>query len=93
LCYFGLDKNFIDLNARASDGISFCKYIKGDFNKMKCYEGVGEEIATLRNDLAGRRSLCDGSEPDYVDACLFGAGLTPAAPISLARLNASARGG
>ncbi len=89
-CYFGLVKNFIDLNARASDGIAFCRILGGEFNKLKCYQAVGEEIATLRNDAAPRRSLCDPSESDYLDACLFGAGLLPTAPVSLERLNATA---
>ncbi len=88
-CYFGLVKNFVDLNARASDGISFCKYLHGDFNKLKCYQAVGEEIATLRNDPLSRRALCADSEPDYLEACLFGAGLIPTAPMSLARLDAT----
>jgi hypothetical protein len=88
-CYFGLVKNFIDLNAKASDGISFCKYLNGGFNKLKCYQAVGEEIATLRNDEPSRRALCADSEADYLDVCLFGAGLISTAPMGLARLDAT----
>jgi hypothetical protein len=90
-CYVGLVKNLEDLNARAGDGLAFCGVLTGEFNKLKCFEAVGEEIATLRNDPAARRSLCQGPVDDYLDACLFGAGLKRVAPMTLARLNASVR--
>jgi len=91
-CYFGLVKNFVDLNARASDGISFCKGVDGNANKMKCYEAVGEEIATLRNDAESRKNLCIGSELAYLNACLFGARVSINEPPSLVKLNAMANG-
>jgi hypothetical protein len=89
-CYVGLVKNFIDLNARANDGLSFCRKLTGEANKVKCYEAVGEEIGTLRNDGDGRRALCQPSEPEYLDACLFGARVSSFEPPLLARLNAEA---
>ena len=91
-CYFGLVKNFVDLNAQASDGLSLCKTLDGESNKMKCYEAVGEEIGTLRNDTESRRGLCVGSEPAYLEACLFGARVSDVAPQALTRLNAAAGG-
>jgi hypothetical protein len=91
-CYFGLVKNFVDLNARASDGLSFCKAVDGNANKMKCYEAVGEEIGTLRNDSESRRNLCVGSEQEYLDACLFGARVSATEPAPLIKLNAMANG-
>jgi hypothetical protein len=91
-CYFGLVKNFVDLNARASDGLSFCKLVEGQFNKLKCYEAVGEEIGTLRNDTGSRKQLCTGAETDYLDACLFGARVSPDIPPALFRLNKLAAG-
>jgi hypothetical protein len=90
-CFFGLVKNFVDLNARPGDGFAFCKTLDGDANKMKCYEAVGEQIGTLRNDLEGRRSMCQGSEAAYLDACLFGARVG-SAPDLLTNLNARASG-
>ena len=89
-CYFGLVKNFVDLNARAEDGLSFCKSVTGEANKMKCYEAVGEQIGTLRNDSESRRKLCLPSESDYLSACLYGARVSPTPPAVLARLNATA---
>ncbi len=92
-CYVGLVKNFVDLNARASDGLTFCKELKGDANKLKCYEAVGEQIATLRNDADPRKALCEPTEPAYLDACLFGARVSNVEPPLLAKLNAQAYGG
>ncbi|MDP9177691.1 MAG: hypothetical protein M3O61_08430 [Gemmatimonadota bacterium] len=92
-CYVGLVKNFVDLNARSSDGLSFCRKLTAEANKMKCYEAVGEQIGTLKNDSEGRRTLCAPSEPAYIDACLFGARVSTFEPLPLARLNAEATTG
>jgi len=92
-CYVGLVKNFIDLNARANDGLSFCRKVTREENKIKCYEAVGEEIGTLRNDSAGRTALCATAEPLYLDACLFGARVSGFEPPLLAKLNAQAVNG
>ena len=90
-CFFGLVKNFVDLNARPGDGFAFCKTLDGDANKMKCYEAVGEQIGTLRNDNEGRRSMCMPAEKPYLEACLFGARVG-SAPELLTELNARAAG-
>ncbi|HYN81662.1 MAG TPA: hypothetical protein VES88_09190 [Gemmatimonadaceae bacterium] len=92
-CYVGVVKNFVDLNARSSDGLSFCRKITAEANKVKCYDAVGEQIGTLRNDSEGRRNLCAPSEPAYVDACLFGARVSTFEPPPLAKLNAEAHTG
>lgn len=92
-CYFGLVKNFVDLNARAEDGLTFCRKLSGEANKMKCYEAVGEEIGTLRNESGPRRALCQTTEPAYLEACLFGARVSASEPNLLVKLNAAASGG
>jgi hypothetical protein len=88
-CYVGFVKNLVDLNARASDGLAFCAVLTGEFNKLKCFQAVGEEISSLRNTSNERRALCEGLADDYLDACLFGAGVIDTAPMTLARLNES----
>lgn len=90
-CFFGLVKNFVDLNAQASDGIALCKSLGGESNKLKCYEAVGEEIATLRNDAPSRQNLCVGSEQAYIEACLFGARVSGTQPVALQKLNAAGK--
>ena len=92
-CYVGLVKNFIDLNAKASDGLTLCRELKTDSNKMKCYQAVGEEVGTLRSDTAGRRTMCAPAEPTYLDACLFGARVISTSPPLLQRLDLEASGG
>jgi hypothetical protein len=85
-----LVKNFVDLNARASDGLSLCRELFGEANKMKCYEAVGEQIGTLKNDAEARRALCQPSEPGYLAACLFGARVSTEQPELLEKLNRAA---
>lgn len=85
-CYFGLVKNFVDINARPSEGLSFCKDVPGDLNKAKCYEAVGEQIAALKNDNEVRKQLCQPSEPAYLGACLFGARVSSDLPKDLETL-------
>jgi hypothetical protein len=86
-CYVGLVKNFIDLNAKAGDGLLLCKELTSASNKTKCYEAVGEEVGTLRSDTAARRTMCAPAEPTYLDACLFGARVISETPPLLQRLN------
>jgi hypothetical protein len=89
-CYVGLVKNFIDLNAKADDGLRLCRELTSEPSKMKCYEAVGEEIGTLRNDAESRRSLCMPSEPTYLDACLYGARVITDMPPLLRQLDTEA---
>ena len=79
-CYFGLVKSFVNMNARAEDGVSFCKELKGEPNKLKCYEAVGEQIGTLRNETSQRSALCESAEAAYKSACLYGARVGPKPP-------------
>jgi hypothetical protein len=72
-CHVGVVKDFVFLAAKADDGISYCRDVAGSRNKAACYEAVGQQIATLRNDTAERMRLCVPSEPQYQANCLFGA--------------------
>ena len=88
-CVFGLAKSLVDKNAKSDEGIALCKELTVANQKLKCYEGVGEMIATLRNDLTQRHELCKVSESGYVDACEFGARISLQPPGALGKLNAS----
>jgi hypothetical protein len=84
-CYLGVVKNLIDLDARATSGLSFCRDIKDVNGKNVCYSAVGEQILILAPDESRRRELCSGAEADYLDACLYGARVTGVAvPTKLA---------
>lgn len=89
-CYVGLAKAFVNRNARADDGIALCRDVTEPNAKLKCYEAVGEMIGTLRNAPAERQALCEPSEADYRDACLFGARVINQPPEALGKLNATA---
>lgn len=71
-CYFGLVKNIIDLDARAEDGMSLCKDVRGTPNKAICYTAVGEQISLLATAPEKKTAMCSSAESEYVDACLFG---------------------
>lgn len=92
-CYVGLVKNFIDLNAKADDGLLLCRDLTDERSKVKCYEAVGEEIGTIRNDTESRRKMCAPSEPTYLDACLYGARVTPEMPVLLRKMGEEANVG
>ncbi len=85
-CFQGVVKNLIDLNARPSDGVAFCKSVPGDGNKQICYAGVGEQILVLTPDLEQRRRQCADSEPAHVEACHYGARVTTQIPPALAKV-------
>ena len=76
-CHVGVVKNFIDLTARSEDGIAYCRDLTGSPNRLKCYEAVGEEIATLKSDVRGREAGCAAVAAAYRGACRYGARLTP----------------
>ena len=75
-CYYGLVKNLIDLEARASDGMNFCREVPSVDSKAICYSAVGEQILVLNAAEADRRAACAAAEAEYLDACLYGARLT-----------------
>jgi len=88
-CYFGLVKSFVNMNARADEGIAFCRALTGEVNKLKCYEAVGEQIGTLRNQPAERSALCEPAEAAFRNACLYGARVVAIAPPRLSQINAA----
>jgi hypothetical protein len=91
-CYLGVVKNLIDLDARATSGLSFCRDIQDVNGKNVCYAAVGEQVLVLAPEDARRRELCSGAEPGYLDACLYGARVTGVAvPPRLAEYWASVR--
>jgi len=79
-CHVGVVKNFIDLTAKPEDGIAYCRAVTGSANRRKCYEAVGEQIATLRNNPTERAAACGPVAADYRDACRYGARLISAPP-------------
>jgi hypothetical protein len=79
-CHVGVVKNFIDLTARYQDGVAYCRAVTGAANRTKCYEAVGEQIGTLRNDMTARAAACADVDEEYRAACRYGARLSAARP-------------
>ncbi len=84
-CFYGLVKNFIDLDARASDGMSLCRVVQSPDSKAVCYSAVGEQILVLKSTEADRRAACASAESEYLSACLYGARLATV-PVYLTRV-------
>ena len=89
-CYYGLVKNFIDIDARPADGMSLCREVPSVDSKAVCYSAVGEQILVLRPDESARREACSPAEAEYLDACLYGARLAPV-PAMLTKVWASVK--
>ena len=82
-CYYGLVKNFIDLEARPADGIALCRDVSDKPGKTLCYDAVGEQILVLETDAEKRRAICATAELEYADVCSYGARLNVQAPPGL----------
>jgi hypothetical protein len=82
-CFLGVVKNLIDINARPSEGIAFCKAITREANKQMCYAAVGEQILVLQPDIEKRRQLCSESELAFRSACFYGARVNQELPGAL----------
>jgi hypothetical protein len=89
-CYYGLVKNFIDLDAKASDGMSLCRVVPTPDSKAVCYSAVGEQILVLKSTEADRQAACSPAETEYLAACLYGARLATV-PVILTRVWQSVR--
>jgi hypothetical protein len=85
-CYYGLVKNFIDLDARPADGMAMCKDVPTAEGKTLCYDAVGEQVMILEPDAGKRRAICATAEPEFVDVCGYGARLAVQAPPELVAL-------
>jgi hypothetical protein len=82
-CYAGVAKNRVEDNAKFESGMEFCQLVASHDGKLRCYEAVGEEVASLSPVTAERERMCRPAEPKYVDACLFGARVNAKPPAGL----------
>jgi hypothetical protein len=82
-CYYGLVKNFIDLEARPQDGMAMCRDVPDAEGKTLCYDAVGEQVAILEPDADRRHLICATAESEFVDVCGYGARLGVQAPAEL----------
>lgn len=82
-CFVGVVKNFVDVTAKAEDGLEFCKKLGAVDIATSCYVAVGEQTGVLYRAMDRRESLCAKAPASYVPACRYGAGLTAERPAAL----------
>ena len=73
-CIVGLVKNIVDVTARPSDGLRFCRSVP-EASKSACYRAVGQQIWVLHGAVANRERECRSAEAGFITECRFGAGL------------------
>lgn len=77
-CYVGVAKALVDWNATTDDALEFCRLVAraGRAGSDACHEAIGEQIATLSNEIERRSAECArASTSDGVAACRRGARL------------------
>jgi hypothetical protein len=84
-CHVGVVKNIVDQTAKPEDGFSYCRDLTAPPNKLRCYEAVGHQIASLRAELPDRAALCRRAELAYRAACEYGAQVSRRRPPGLRR--------
>lgn len=84
-CFVGVVKNFVDVTAKAEDGIAFCKRLSEVDIATSCYVAVGEQTSVLFRAMDRREAICATAESAYIPACRYGAGLSPDRPVALPR--------
>ena len=82
-CYVGATKAVIDWAGEPADGLEFCSAVKDRMGQLRCYQGVGAQIAIIVPDDEEGRALCARAEGDNRDACLWGASLMNEMPAVL----------
>jgi hypothetical protein len=82
-CYVGAAKAIIDWAGKPEDGMAFCTSVRGDLNRMRCYQAVGEQIGVIVADQNRRQVLCMDAPSPEREACLWGARVIPSPPALL----------
>lgn len=89
-CYVGAAKAAIDWSGEPMDGIAFCTGVRGDENRLRCYQAVGQQVAVITPTRGNE--ICGEAKGREEQACLFGAGLLPEMPAFMAPKSSGASG-
>lgn len=79
-CYLGAVRHLSYARSELPRGVGFCKSFPAGENRMRCWNGVGQQIASFYPDLPARNRACQTESADDNSACLVGAGVESAAP-------------
>ena len=74
-CYMGAVRHLSYAPSELSRGEGLCKSLPAGENRTRCWNGIGQQIASFVADPPGRRHGCQTESADDVSACLVGAGV------------------
>jgi hypothetical protein len=74
-CYMGAVRHLSYAASELPRGEGFCKSIPAGDNRTRCWNGIGQQIASFFAYPAERRHGCQTESADDVSACLIGAGV------------------
>jgi hypothetical protein len=74
-CYLGAVRHLSYAPSELPRGVSFCKSFPAGENRVRCWNGIGQQIASFNSDLPTRNRACQTESVDDINACLVGAGV------------------
>jgi len=74
-CYMGAVRHLAYAPSELSRGVGFCKSIPVGENRVRCWNGIGQQVASFFAYPDERRQGCQTESADDVSACLVGAGV------------------
>jgi hypothetical protein len=72
-CLIGVAKNLIDITADPDDGVAFCRGLAPGWNRERCFQAVGEQVAVLEASAERRAEFCGRFDGEDARGCRFGA--------------------
>src|SRR3954470_2333527 len=74
-CYQGAVRHLAYAPSELSRGTTFCKSLPQGDDRVRCWDGVGLQVAGFFADPSARRRACQSEIPSDVTACVESAGL------------------
>jgi hypothetical protein len=75
-CYQGAVRHLAYAPSELPRGVAFCKSLPVGQDRVRCWDGVGFQVAGFFADLPARQRACQSDVPSDVAACVEGAGAT-----------------
>jgi hypothetical protein len=77
-CYMGAVRHLAYAPSELPRGVAFCRSLPTGEARVRCWDGIGLQVAGFFSDLEARRKACQSDNASDLAACVEGAGLTPA---------------
>jgi hypothetical protein len=75
-CYMGAVRHLAYAPSELPRGVAFCQSLPEGEARIRCWDGIGLQVAGFFSDLGARRKACQWENAADVAACIEGAGLT-----------------